>query len=191
MARRRKGNAYTFNAESSGQTETGRDAPAMTPELAQVYAKLLTAGCPELTAVQYMAPWLELDLLRPTALAWKTNPDVLQAVNGLNGGAWFDLEPEARMKLAMQKSDAEIAFWLWDASFTDLTAKEELEKLKLARSVVKDLLGMRPDELNPMDAFARWMVDMARENLAKGATKKALPPQFQAQDLLKGPKGPM
>lgn len=163
--------------------DTRAGLPVMGPELALVYAKLLTAGCPERRAVLYVVPLLPVELVTEVALMWKTNVHVIAAINEANGGAWWDLEPDKRAKLAYAKSGSEAAFWLWDTNFADLGGKDDLEKLKIARGIVKEQLGLAPDEADPMQAFSRFMLDMARSAQAQSTSRGKQPPQLKSGEL--------
>jgi hypothetical protein len=159
------------------------DAPPMTPALAVVFAKLLQAGCPEDRAVLYVYPHLPVEQIGPTARLWKHHKDVVAAITEANGGAWFDLTTEQRAKIAIDKSNSEAFFYLWDTNFAAAAGKDDLEKLKLARVITKEALGMAPDESDPMQAFARFALDMVRESQGAAAGRKKTPAQLQGPSL--------
>lgn len=161
---------------------------AVTEPMALVYAKLLKVGCPPTRAICYIHPHLlETEQGRSTAktLASRWNADalVLEALASINGGKWHELPEETRYKLAIEKNNAEASFFLWTSNLAETDSREGLEKIKLCREILKKELGQAPDESDPMAAFARFAMELAKnahtETVAKG--KKA--PQLQATGL--------
>ena len=158
--------------------------PDMTEELALVYAKLLSVGCPPIRAVVYCAPELGmtqqgLEAAKKIAGRWVADALVLAAVDNINGGKWHDLPVERRLELARQKSDAEAAFYLWTTNFSMVDHTEGLAKMKMAREMVKAALGEAPDESDPMAAFARFAMELAKNAQVTGAAKAKKPVQVQ------------
>jgi len=167
------------------------NAPPMTIELAVVFAKLLHIGCPAPRAVLYCAPQLAtggpgmIDVVKTVARQWVHDVLVVEAIGNINGGAFHELPAEDRMRIALEKSTAEISFYLFATNFNDVDSREGIDKIKYAREVLKVALGQQPDELDPMQAFARYALDMAREAQAKRSAGKKTPPQLSPEPNFK------
>lgn len=158
--------------------------PVMNEALALVYAKLLTVGCPPVRAVIYVVPSLNetepgREAAKKVARQWAADVHVLKALASINGGDWQDLPPEKRYQLALDKNLGEAAFHLWTVNFGDVEHREGLEKMKMAREMLKAALGQRPDDSDPMQAFARFALDLAKEAATSAARGKKSP---QTQD---------
>jgi len=162
--------------------------PAMTNEMAIVYAKLLNVGCPPIRAVLYCAPWLMeseegKQLAKKVAASWCADALVIEALSSINGGKWHELPMETRAKLAIEKNNAEAAFFLWSANFGDMSAREEIDKMKLARDILKGILGQQPDESDPMQAFARFALELVRNTTAQRSAQAKKPVQVEGDGL--------
>lgn len=166
--------------------------PTMTAPLALVYAKLLVVGCPPIRAVLYVAPQLAdsdagKTLAKKVAWQWTHDALVLQALSSINGGDWQELSKEQRFKLALEKSNAEAAFYLWTTNFGDVDSREGLDKIKIARDILTKELGGQIDADDPMQAFARFAHEVAKNMAANEATKRKRPPQMQLERGLDDP----
>lgn len=140
-------------------------------------ANLMQAGLPLALAIQYLIPGHDSRKYVELASAWEQDPLLREAVDGVNGGTWASLAPEVRYKLALDKNTAEMAYFLYSSSFIGAGSREDIDKMKLAREVMKSELGMKTQDDNPMDAFARFAIDLSRsmtqENMQKSAEKSA------------------
>lgn len=185
----KKGSAPTRQPSDSFRRELEQGiVPEMTDELALVYAKLLSVGCPPILAVLYCAPELRLtdqgkEAAKRIAAHWTSDALVLAAVDNINGGKWHELPIEKRLELARAKSDAEAAFYLWTTNFSTVEHTEGLAKMKMAREMVKGALGEAPDESDPMAAFARFAMELAKNTQAQSAAKSRKPTQVQNTGL--------
>jgi len=108
---------------------------------------------------------------KKVASLWLNDALVVQAISDINGGKWHELPEETRYKLAIAKSNAEAAFYLWTTSFVETDHREGLEKMKLAREIIKRELGDQPDEADPMAAFARFAMDLAKNMHTESVAK--------------------
>lgn len=153
--------------------------PEMTAQLAEVYAQLLHAGCPGLKAVEYIAPHLTLDEMKDTLKRWLTSALVQAAVEQLHGGAWIALPAEKRYELALQKHLSEAAFFLFANNFNEVGGKEHLEMFKQARELLKAELKGGVDESDPMQAFARFALELAKAQTATRSAESKVPVDFQ------------
>lgn len=171
------------------EDKKGGPVPAMTDALAVVYAKLLKVGCPGLRAVFYCCPNLTrdekgLDVAKQTLRLWNADALVLEALENINGGKYHELPEETRLRIAIEKSNAEAAFYLYANNFNDMESRDQLEKVKLARDIVKAILGQQPDQDDPMAAFARLALELTRNTQATAAAKVKKPPQLATDDGL-------
>lgn len=160
----------------------------LTPQIAMVYAKLLTAGCPPVRGVYYCIPSLTTDkkgieTAKHIARTWMHDERVLGALNNINGGEWHTLPPERRAQLALDKHNAEWSFYLWTTNVNDIESREGLEKLKQAREVIKGVLGQQPDEADPMQAFARFAIELAKNAAKDRAVRGKTMPQLSPKSL--------
>lgn len=154
----------------------------MSPALALVFAKLLQVGCPRLRAVLYCCPELDpaegIETAKLVLKAWMTDPRVIDAIDGLNGGTYADLEPEVRYKLALTINLAGAAFFLHHTNFSEANHREDIDRMKLARDIIKTELGQAVDSTDPMQAFARFAMDLMKTQ-AKLESGQKRPPQFR------------
>lgn len=162
-------------------TPTG--PPLLTPKLAGVYAQLLHAGCPALKAVEYIAPHLSVDEMKATLKVWLTSDLIVEAVEQLQGGAWVSLPAEKRYELALQKHVSEAAFFLFANNFNEVGGKEHLEMFKQARDLLKAELRGGVDESDPMQAFARFALELAKAQTATRAAESKVPLHEQGSSL--------
>lgn len=153
--------------------------PQMTAKLATVYAQMLHAGCPPLLATEYMAPQLSKEVLKATTRLWVADVLVQQAVEQLIGGAFITLPPERRYQLALEKHLSELAFFLHSNNFNDAAGKDGLEMFKQAREVLKAELKGGTDESDPMQAFARFALDMVKLQVAEKTAASPIAPALQ------------
>lgn len=163
-------------------------AYAMTEPLALVYAKLLSVGCPPVRAVIYCNPELLVtqegrDAAKRVAAQWMSDALVIAAISSINGGKWHELPMETRFRLAIEKSNAEASFYLWANNFVETEHREGLEKIKLARDIIKKELGEQPDEADPMAAFARFALELSKNMHTEAVAKGKKSPQQQKSGL--------
>jgi len=155
----------------------------MTDQLALIYAKLLTVGCPPIRAVIYCCPDIELELAKKVSRVWLNDAGVLRALESINGGTWHELPPETRYKLALDKHKSELAFYLWTTNFNDIEHREGIEKLKQAREEMKKLNGEAVDD-DPLAAFARFTLELAQNATKTPVRPGKKAPQLEAKDDL-------
>ena len=170
--------------------DLGGLVPPMTPAIACIYAKMLSIGCPPIRAVLYVYPALietqkGRDVAKLTATRWMHDVLVLDAINNINGGAFHELDQQTRFRLALTKHLAEKAFYLYTTNFNDVENREGLDKMKMAAESMKIELGGKPDDDDPMAAFMRFAIDLAKNTAAQQGARGKKPPQ------LKGPLGEM
>lgn len=103
-------------------------------------AALLLAGVPALAIARSVLGGDE-ETAREAARVWPAQTEVRQHLTALTGGVmWQDLPPEQRLKIALDKTYAEMAYFLWANNYGELdgvgkakadTCRESLER-KLA-----------------------------------------------------------
>lgn len=152
--------------------------PQMSPKLAAIFAKLLHVGCPGLRAVLYCAPELDMDTAKLTLREWMADSQVLKAIENINGGAWIDLPPEERFKLAFDKHISEMAFHLYATNFGEIEHKDGLDKLKQCREVVGSLIGKKVDTSDPMNAFAQFAIELTK-TMAEADSRRRKAPELR------------
>lgn len=155
------------------------EVPLCTVKLSQVFAQLLNAGCPQLQAIGYMFPHLTKTVMTETTRRWVSDPLVTIAVEELQGGAFISLPPERRYELALQKHLSELAFFLHANNYNDAVNKDVLEMFKQAREVLKAELKGGTDESDPMQAFARFALEMAKAHVLDKAAASPTAPALQ------------
>lgn len=157
--------------------------PVLTPQLAQVFAQLLHAGCPQLKAVEYMAPHLSVEEMKATLKEWMAGGLIVEAVEQLQGGAWITLPAEKRYELALQKHLSEAAFFLYANNFNEVGGKESLEMFKQARELLKSELKGAVDETDPLQAFARFALEMAKAQTVTRAAESKVSVNLQPPSM--------
>lgn len=172
----------------------------LTEDVALVYAKLLSVGCPPIRAVLYITPSLNetekgRETAKKVAFQWQHSKLTMDCLDSINGGKWHELPAERRYQLALDKSNAECAFYLWTTNYNSIEHREGIEKIKLARDIMKGILGQAPDVDDPMAAFARLAIELTRNADANRAASGKKAPVTVPSDMEKlisvMPKGPM
>lgn len=149
------------------------DLPDWTEDRAVLWAKLLFAGCPPMQAVIFFVQGLTIEQQKEALRLWSTHPLTQKAVNDLQGGSWLDLTNEQRVRIAYDKHIAEVAFYVHSHSFVQASDKDDIEKMKQAREVLKAVLGHAPDG-DPMADFAKWALGQVMERAKASKTSPAL-----------------
>lgn len=120
------------------QIQTRR--PELTKDTAEQFVRVLAAGVPAADALVYFAPE-HFAAITPEQIAtwqrdWLTAHIVIRAFNSLNGGAWETLDKDRRLELAVDKTLAELAYFLYTHNYQECYGIE-LTKHDAAR---KDLM---------------------------------------------------
>jgi hypothetical protein len=151
----------------------------MTEKLANIFAQLLNAGCPQVRAVMYLIPSVTPDQAATISVEWMRDSLVLNAVERINGGEWLALPAEKRFEIVLNKQMSELAYFLWANNFNDITDKVDLDKMTQARTILRAEIQGKVDDTDPMNAFARFAVDFMKEQAAVQAkVKSTVPPQL-------------
>lgn len=115
--------------------------PELTRDVAEQFVKVLAAGVPATDALVYFAPE-HFAAQTPEQIAtwqrqWLTSNIVIRAFNSFNGGAWEELDKDRRLELSVDKTLAELAYFLYTHNYQDCYGIE-LTKHDAAR---KDLMA--------------------------------------------------
>lgn len=134
---------------------------------AQQFAQLLRAGVPQGSAVAYILGDVsgEPDLI---AARWLQSRIVVDALATLNGGKWADMDPEARLDVALDKHYAELAHYLYTHDYESAEGKE-LRKIESAREALQAQRSGRLEANSPFMKFlATLLKPGARPALSDG-----------------------
>lgn len=114
--------------------------PPLTPDSARDFAKLLAAGVSASEAIRFVHPSLYATATpaqrRRWASVWTNDALLLDAINLLRGGAWQDLDKDARLSVALDKHLAELAYFLYTHDY----AKLEGDALRKADAAAERLM---------------------------------------------------
>lgn len=180
MAKRRvKAAAQDENSQRQAidlNTGSKGSVPAPNAALAMVFAKMVTVGVAPALAIRSMFPEFadEHDLCVEFGRQWMLDAEVQRAIDGLNGGAWADLPKDKRIQLAYEKHVGEAAYLLWSGSFIGAETRDDIEKFKQARELLKAELGKATDETDPMQAFARFALELGQQMAAQAKQRKVI-----------------
>lgn len=138
-ARRHRSDLKPRSDIDAKQPRTAR--PELTKDVAEQFVKVLAAGVPAADALVYFAPE-HFAAITPEQIAtwqrqWLTAPIVVRAFNAFNGGAWEELDKVRRLELAVDRTLAELAYFLYTHNYQDCYGIE-LTKHDAAR---KDLMA--------------------------------------------------
>lgn len=147
--------------------------PELTKDVAFQFVRILGAGIPALDALIYFAPEhfaliddkQRLDWLT----AWSTSPLTVRALNTLNGAAWEDLDKDKRLELALDKTLAGLAYFLYTHDYA-MVDGVELKKHDAARKDLMEWLKVR----STGDEDAPWI--KAMREIVEGKVHDGKPP---------------
>lgn len=152
-------------------------AEHLTPERAATFARMLSTGIPQLTALAYFDPGyfrsLKVRDRKAWLRRWTGDPLVVAAVNDLNGGEWHDLGKDRRLALATEKHAAELAFFLYTNNFVKAVDDLTLNKMRAAREALTNLMKTGED-----DVRNREFMDAIRD-IVDGKEGALSPPQLR------------
>lgn len=128
-----------------------------THETALEFALLLSTGVPSHEAIRYFAP----DDTPPPELArqhehWVGSHAVRQAIVKLQGKAWQEMEPMERLKIAVEKHYAELAYFLYSHNYSDLMGAEKTKADTCREAIERKISGTAGKD----DAFSRYLTDV-------------------------------
>lgn len=150
----------------------------MTKALAGVLAQMLYAGCPQMLCIQYIWPGCPPEQISKTTKEWLRHEYVLAAIEELNGAQFFTTTDERRHEVAIRKTLAEMAFFLWFNNFNDITEKVQLEKMTQARTVLQAKISGQISEDDPLAGFARLASALLTQSAALQTAKRRKSPEL-------------
>lgn len=147
-------------ALASARRQDSYELGMMDPTAEQAYemAKLLLAGVPQDDALAYVLGSVEAGVLAVALPRWMQSRLVVDALATLAGGRWPDLEPDARLDVALDKHNAELAHYLYTHDFETAEGKE-LGKLKYAREA---LSAERSGRLQANSPFMKFLATILK-----------------------------
>lgn len=121
---------------------------------AQQFALLLMAGAPVTVACSYLLPrGAGEEDLRDAAECWPRQAEVLEELQVLTGGQpWQMLSKEERLKVALDKHYAEMAFFMWTHNYGELNGADR-QKSDICRSALEAKIAGTAGTNNPLEAF--------------------------------------
>lgn len=140
------------------------DPPSLTADTAYEFVKLLHSGLDAPHALAYLAPAYIASLAGKRAefntlvVQWARSPLVLDATTKLNGGAWHKLEPDDRLRIALDKHYAELAYFLYTHDFA-IVDGQDLKKATDAREALAKKLEGNDGPGTPTDAFIKILME--------------------------------
>lgn len=125
---------------------------------------MLLGGIPAMVAAAYFLPSsTDPSEIRLAAQEFSRQPEVAEALQRLSGGVpWHKMEPEARLKLALEKTYAEMGFFLWSHNYADLSGPEK-DKADRCRDVLERKLAGTAGQGNPLDKFYEEVLMQTRK----------------------------
>lgn len=137
---------------------------------ARQFALMLLAGAPASTACSYF-----LDATAPdeqiafAAEEWPRQKEVLAAIRELTGGIpWHEMDPAERLKLALEKHYAEMAFFLWTTNYIDADGAAKI-KADTCRQALEGKVAGTAGTSDPLRQFYETLT----KDVAKRSTPKA------------------
>lgn len=138
-------------------------APQLTGEIAYALARMLMAGIPFQQAVAYFAPdtWAKMQARDRKAWVtrWANDPALTLEMAKLQGAAWHELEPDTRLAFALDKHEAELAYYLYRHNFVQAEDEGVLTKMKEARTHLSAKLAAK-EGAGAEAAFKRAIQDI-------------------------------
>jgi hypothetical protein len=145
---------------------------------AKQFAVMFLAGVPPSHAVKYFFPEdTSPEELAHCARTWTQAPRVAKAITELQGKNWIDMEPQERIKTALEKHYNEMAFFIYHNPYGDLDDKK-LAKADKCRDVLEKKLAGQAGVADPLTQLYQDM--LAGKVPVTGNVKVALPKLPQA-----------
>lgn len=128
-----------------------------TREQASQFVILLSAGLPASDAIRYFlgdepdGGWTEAAIQRFLA-RWAAHPSVAAAQKRLMGKEWQELSAEERIKYALDKHYAEMAYFLFANNYGSIGGADKV-KADTCRGVLETKLAGMAGKLDPLSNF--------------------------------------
>lgn len=144
--------------------------PTPTPLQGENFAQMLLAGVPPGEAVRYFFPEnTDSQVLANISRSWCRRREVTSAMTRLQGGNWLDMKPEERIKCALDKHYAEMAWFLYNNNYGDCEGGKKTKADTAREALEKKLAGTA----GQMDPLARFYDDLVTGKLKKAAMPPA------------------
>lgn len=132
-----------------------RSMASPSPDNARQFALMLQAGLPANDAITYFPDAQDLDNIAIQELAkeWVNSPLVAKAEAALNRGEWVGLAPLERIKLALERHYAQMAYMLYTHNFAESRDPNVLTKLERARVALELKIAGQTAPTNALASF--------------------------------------
>lgn len=126
-------------------------------ETAYQFAVMLASGAPAREAIRYFLPEDSPEVLTggqidQIASRWLADRLVIQAVTSLQGKDWTDLSTEEKMRLSLDKTYVEMAYFLYSRNYVELTGPERA-KADTCRQALESKLAGTAGKLSAVEQF--------------------------------------
>lgn len=173
-------NGQPYSAKRMAALQRGRETPryaatvpTLTDQWAIEFVKLLMAGFPPTSALAYFSPrdfkaaskamkqqWLD---------EWTDDDRVTTELEKVNGGKWQELDKGDRIRIAMEKHQAEMAYFLYTHNFNTMEGVDQ-RRAEMARETLGAILA-GGDGTDPLSPYAKALKDIVEG-------KASAPPQL-------------
>ena len=124
-----------------------------TPTNAHQFALMLQSGMPPVDAIPYFfAPETEPSVLAEALKGWMRSAAVQHAVRTLQGNDWQAMTLDERIRLAIDKHYAELAYFLYSHNYSTLTGGDRA-KADICRQSLEAKIAGTAGKLGPIEAF--------------------------------------
>lgn len=151
--------------------------PTPTKEEAYQLAVMLSSGMPASDAFSYFLD----DETRADVFAvqkyqdnWLKSTALGKAVVELQGSPWQDMTLEQRVKYAVDKHYAEMAYYLYSHNYAELTGADKT-KADTCRAVLEAKLAGLAGKVDPLSKLYQEMIDTAKRAAAPAAFPVPIP----------------
>ena len=99
--------------------------------------------------------------------SWPRSSGVLKELQHLMGGLpWQEMRPEDRLRLALDKHYAEMAYFLWTHNYADLSGGDK-QKADTCRAALEQRLAGTSGKLNSIESFYEEMKQLYKMGTPK------------------------
>lgn len=128
-----------------------------TKEQAYQFAVMLASGAPAREAMRYFLPDDPSEVLTGAqvereAAKWLADKEVQRVVVQLQGKDWTDLTTEEKMRLSLDKTYVEMAYFLYSRNYVELSGHEKA-KADTCRTALESKLAGTAGKLSAMEQF--------------------------------------
>ena len=133
---------------------------------AHQFALMLLAGAPVSVACSYfLPPDAGEEDIEIAAEVWPGQKEVLKAIQTLTGGVpWHHLSPEERIRIALDKMYAEMAYFLWSHNYSDAGGVEKL-KADTCRQALEAKVAGTAGKGNAIEEYYREILQQKRTGI--------------------------